>query len=361
LADIISIATALPPYCHKQNDILHFLQRAYNLDDLEKRKLSFLYQRSGIDYRYSVLNDFSTQNGDPVFINNGSSKDSISLDQRMKLYDEYAPLLSVKAIEQCIDGRIDSSEITHLITVSCTGMSAPGLDLQVTEAMGLSTNIFRTSVNFMGCYAVIHAFKIAKMICDSTANANVIIAATELSSLHFQKEFTADNAASSLLFSDGSAAALVSNCIENTGALSLNEFFSEVAFNGINDMSWKLSSKGFLMKLSGDVPELIQQEIDKLMDSALQKADIKKEEITHWCIHPGGRKILDVIQQKLGLAEDDMKYSRSVLSSYGNMSSVTILFVLKEIMNSLNSKASKVFGVAFGPGLTMETFIASGK
>lgn len=126
-------------------------------------------------------------------------------------------------------------------------------------------------------------------------------------------------------------------------------------------MAWELNTKGFLMTLSGYIPQLIEEDISFLVEEALEKNALSKQEITHWCLHPGGRKILDTIEKKLQLREGDLQYSRKVLASYGNMSSPTILFVLKEIMDEVKATKhpSKIFGVAFGPGLTMETFIAS--
>lgn len=337
--------------------MLQYMQNAYGLDDTEKRKLSFLYKHSGIQNRYSVVDDFSKTNAE-TFISCNSKEEFPSLERRMEVFGQHALPLSVQAIEQCIKGIIEPSAITHLITVSCTGMSAPGLDLQIVEAMELPSHTFRTSVNFMGCYAAIHALKLAKMICDSTPGSNVVIVATELCTLHFQKEYTPDNAASTLLFGDGCAAALISNKLQGEGAVSLNKFFSQVAFKGKSDMAWELSSKGFLMTLSSYVPRLIEEDIAGLVKSALENSALKIHDITHWCIHPGGRKILDIIQKQLNLSEDDLCFSREVLSRYGNMSSSTILFVLKKLIDAVK-KPTTIFGVAFGPGLTMETFIAS--
>ena len=360
MAEIISIATEVPKYCHRQKDIIHFMSKVYGLDEIEKRKLSFLYNHSDIETRYSVIDDYSQPEELWDFIPNHNENGFPSLEARMRIYDKEALVLSLGAIQKCIDGIIKANEITHLITVSCTGMSAPGLDLQIAEALDLSPNLFRTSVNFMGCYAAIHALKLAKFICDAEPNANVVIADTELCTLHFQQEYTADNAASSLLFADGSAAVLVSNNAKSPNALSLNGFFSQVAYKGKKDMAWELSSKGFLMTLSGYVPQLIEEDIDSLVASSLCHHKLTKDDITHWCIHPGGKKILQAIEDKLHLQKDDLCYSRTVLSKYGNMSSSTILFVLKDMMNNLHSKAN-IFGVAFGPGLTMETFLASKK
>jgi predicted naringenin-chalcone synthase len=334
------------------------MQQAYNLDEVDKRKLSFLYSQSGIENRYSVIEDFSKPSDDWSFISKETG-DTPALEKRLALYQQLALPISVEAIHKCIDGFINASEISHLITVSCTGMSAPGLDLQIAEELNLSPNIFRTSVNFMGCYAAIHAMKIAKMICDTTPGANVIIVSTELCTIHFQKEYTLDNAASSLLFGDGSAAMLISNSDKYHSNISVQHFFSQVSLKGKKDMSWELSSKGFLMTLSGYVPQLIQEDIGALLENALKQSGIKKEAITHWCIHPGGKKIIDVIQKQLKLTTEDFRFSSDILSRYGNMSSTTILFVLKEIMEACVNEKATIFGVAFGPGLTMETFLAS--
>lgn len=356
MAKIISIGTALPEYCHQQNDILKFMQKAYLLDESEARKLAFLYRHSEIQKRYSVVDDFAK----PIHEWNFVKADySPSLDDRMVLFQQFAPELSVTAIQNAIEGFIDPCQITHLITVSCTGMSAPGLDLQIAESLQLKSNLFRTSVNFMGCYAAIHALKMAQMICDFSIDANVIIVCTELCTIHFQQDYTQDNAASSLLFGDGSAAVLVSNTLSSPAALTLKSFYSEISYKGKEDMSWQLSNNGFLMKLSAYIPQLIHEDISELVNKALKQCHLKKEEITHWCLHPGGKKILEVIKQQLSLSIEDLSCSRKVLSEYGNMSSPTILFVLKEIMQGLYENSANIFGVAFGPGLTMETFIAS--
>ncbi len=360
MADIISIATSVPDHCHKQSDILHFMQDIYSLDDADKRKLKFLYDHSGIDTRYSVIADYGST-AHRSFIPEQKDAAFPSLEQRMKIFDKEALSISVKAIGRCLHDIITPQQITHLITVSCTGMSAPGLDLALMEEMKLPPDIFRTSVNFMGCYAAIHALKLAKMICDSEVDAKVVLVCTELCTLHFQKEFTEDNAASSLLFADGCAAVLVSNNIQHANALSLRGFYSHVEQKGKSDMAWQLSSKGFLMTLSSYVPQLIQEDINRLVEAAAKHNHVSVQDITHWCIHPGGKRILDMIQKQLQLCDGSLAYSRDVLSRYGNMSSPTVLFVLKEMMDQRNSEPAKILGMAFGPGLTMETFIAESK
>ena len=348
---------------HKQNDILGFMKKVYAMDEVGNRKLKFLYHQSAIETRYSVIPDYSLAANEWQFYPASENLEPFpNLELRMKWYDKTASSLSVKAIEKCIHHKVNKNEISHLITVSCTGMSAPGLDLQIMEMMNLPVNIFRTSVNFMGCYAAIHAMKLADAFCKNDKKAKVLIVCTELCTLHFQKDTTPDNIASSLLFGDGSAAILVAHNQDELEGLMIKDFYSEVGFNGKDHMSWELSSSGFLMKLSGYVPELIEQDFNRLLKNALQNVDMNEQDISHWCIHPGGKRILSSIEKCTSISAEDLQYSYRVLNDFGNMSSPTILFVLKEILNSLEKnkeKMTNIFGAAFGPGLTMETFILS--
>ncbi len=337
------------------------MQKIYGLDAVEARKLAFMYRQSDIETRYTVLADYTQPNNEEHwnFITSSQDDPLPNLDERMKIYNREALPLSVQAINNCLKDILSPKEVTHIITVSCTGMSAPGLDLQIAEAMDMRPEIFRTSVNFMGCYGAVHALKLAKLICDSTPASNVLIVATEFCSIHFQKEYTPDSASSTILFSDGSAAVLVSNCISTERKVELSNFYSKVAYRGKKDMAWELSHKGFIITLSSYIPDLIEQDIAALVDEAAKHSGLEIKDITHWCIHPGGKKILSAIQKQLHLKDDDMRYSKNILSNYGNMSSPTVLFVLKEILENLDDKPANIFGTAFGPGLTMETFLCT--
>jgi predicted naringenin-chalcone synthase len=364
LSKIISIATGVPPFKHKQDDLFAFADKVYCKDAVESRKLKFLYNHSGIENRYSVVPDYSVPATERTFFPPACNLEPFpGIEQRMNLFNEHAAQLSASTIEECIKGKIKKSEITHLITVSCTGMSAPGIDLQVMEIMGLSQNIVRTSVNFMGCYAAVHALKIAHAFCSSTPHANVVVVCTELCTLHFQKDISADNITSSLLFADGCAAMLIQDKQSREKGIHVNNFFSDVSFKGKKDMSWEISSKGFLMTLTGYVPDLIKEDFKSLVDKALDAAGKKMTDVTHWCIHPGGKKILESIASGLCITNEPLKYSYEVLKDYGNMSSPTILFVLKRILDEFEQSSpvanNMVFGAAFGPGLTMETFTAT--
>ncbi|MHA4808655.1 type III polyketide synthase [Flavitalea flava] len=370
MSKIVSIGTAVPAFAHQQDDILPFMNHIYALNENGKRKLRFLTNHTGIRTRYSVIADYSRPVREWKFYPPTENLEPFpSLEQRMQWYNKYAAPLSVDAIRSCLHGKADTREITHLITVSCTGMSAPGLDLQLVELMDLPKTIFRTSINFMGCYAAIHALKLADALCNSIPGAKVLIVCTELCTLHFQREPTTDNITSSLLFADGAAAALVTADASPGEGLHLSSFYSEILQRGKKDMAWELSSTGFQMTLSSYVPDLIEADFAGLVDRSLKNHSLtslkenkipENEPVSHWCIHPGGRKILEAVHKSMQFTNGHLDTGYEILNEYGNMSSPTILFVLKRIMDKLNfGKANKIFGAAFGPGLTIETFIAT--
>jgi predicted naringenin-chalcone synthase len=165
----------------------------------------------------------------------------------------------------------------------------PALIFRSQEALDMKPEVFRTSVNFMGCYGAVHALKLAKLICDSTPKSNVLIVATEFCSIHFQKEYTPDLASSTILFSDGSAAVLVSNCLESEKKLRLADFYSKVAYKGKKDMAWELSHRGFIITLSSYIPDLIEQDIAALVEEATRHSGpIHKR--YHALVHSSRRK-----------------------------------------------------------------------
>lgn len=365
MSKIISIGTAVPAFKHRQQDIMQFMQAVYAFTEADKRKIRFLYHQSDIDTRYSVIPDYSRTAAEWKFYPSTENLEPFpSLEQRMTWYHKYAAPLSIHAVRDCLDGKIRQQEITHLITVSCTGMSAPGLDLQLIELLELPRQAWRSSVNFMGCYAAVHALKIADALCHADKQAKVLIICTELCTLHFQREASVDNIASSLLFGDGSAAVLVTHNDDPRKGLQIDSFYAEVIPKGKQDMSWELSSSGFLMTLSSYIPDLLKEDFGALTGRALKQAGITPEQVTHWCIHPGGKKILEAVAESLQLKKDALSACADVLRNYGNMSSPTILFVLKKLLHHITTIPQKetkqtIFGAAFGPGLTMETFVAS--
>ncbi|UKJ07307.1 type III polyketide synthase [Solitalea lacus] len=362
---VISIGTSNPAFKHKQEDILQYMVDLLQPSMDERKLLSILYQRSGIKHRYSVLPEFSERYASHHTSFFDNVEEDASLESRMKIYHKHAGKLGLESATKCLNGRISPQEITHLITVSCTGLSAPGLDIELMEQFGLNPTIYRTSVNFMGCYAALHALKQADLICKADKNAKVLIVSVEVCTIHFQPKIDMDNLTANLLFADGAASALV--CSDeianekNWKGMKIKNSYSEVHYNGKKDMAWQLSSNGFLMTLSNYIPDLVEKGIKNLVNQTLNLSNKAASEIKHWAIHPGGKRILEVIQKELALATSDLSSAFSVLENYGNMSSPTVLYVLKDILdNKLDiTNEELVFAAGFGPGLTMESMLLS--
>ncbi|MFN8672137.1 MAG: type III polyketide synthase [Candidatus Sericytochromatia bacterium] len=354
---IISIETGNPEYKTSQKDILNFMQKIY--PDFLHEKISKLYQRSGIDYRYSCIPDYSGE-AKKLYPETKNLEPFPNINKRLEIYNQEAKKLAVATANKLLDN-FDKSKITHLITVSCTGMYAPGLDLELIEDLNLNSETYRTSVNFMGCYAAFHALKQADYICKIDKNAVVMILCVELCTLHFLKDLDLNCVTSNAIFGDGCAGVLMSNneTFLKESSLKINGFYSKVLFHGKNDMAWHITSDAFRMILSEAIPSLIKDNVKEVIEGIIKKFDLEKNFINTWAIHPGGKKILDNFALEMGLEEDKLKNSYNVLKKYGNMSSPTVLFVLKDLIETeLPAKTKKnIFSASFGPGLTVESMI----
>lgn len=353
---LVAIGTALPAFASDQMKIHAFMEKELSGSDDDRTKLRLLYERSAIQTRYSVLPDFIIPDGEQTFFKHNEPQPQ--LEQRLEQYYLHAPELAAMAILNTLHAH-ELNSVTHLITVSCTGMWAPGLDIAVVKKLGLNDTIQRTSVNFMGCYAAIHAMKMADSICRSQSSAKVLIVSIELCTLHFQRSNNAEQLTANALFADGAAACIVQSKAPAASVphLQLHSFYSKVLPDSQTDMAWHITHNGFLMQLSSYVPFLIQTNIAGLVQQAVEHYNLQVNDISCWAIHPGGRKILDYIASALNLKPNQLSYSYDTLANYGNMSSATLLFVMKQLLNDEAAKGF-VFGAAFGPGLTMETFIA---
>ncbi|MEM9888476.1 MAG: type III polyketide synthase [Bacteroidota bacterium] len=356
------IGTANPIHKISQKQIARFMAKTQKLNEAERRSLEVLYRASGIQSRYSILSDYNKTDHEAYefYPQSPDAEPFPTVGQRMKIYEAAALSLSRSAVEDALPENYAYPEITHLITVSCTGMYAPGIDIGLVESLNLSTHVQRTAINFMGCYAAFNAMKTAYHIIHSQANAKVLVVAVELCSLHFQKSKEADNLLANALFADGAAALLLSGQAEgNPYNFSLEAFHCDLAFQGKQDMAWSINDFGFEMKLTAMVPDFIRSGIAQLSQNLLQSLALKVEDIDYFAIHPGGKKILRVIEEELGFPKSKNQFAYEVLKNYGNMSSPTILFVLKKLQESLGEKdkGKNVLSFAFGPGLTLESML----
>lgn len=356
---IISIGTAVPSYCTDQRDILDFMQKAY-ADETASRKLSILFNKSGINRRYSVIPDFGkTENGHVLFNENGSHP---NVEKRLNVFKDQAAPLAIKAIQDAvkkINSTVDPIGFTHLITVTCTGLSAPGIDAEIIEQLKLPDDIFHVAVNFQGCNAAFHALKIGDVITRAEENAKVLIVCVELCTLHFQPKNNSDNLLSNTIFGDGAAAVIMVSesaaAEQQLKGFSLNGFCPVLLSRGKDLMGWNINPLNFEMILSAGIPEFLGEELEQLMAKVDRHLHLTLDAIQYWAIHPGGMKILDTVRNGLQFKNDELSFSYEVLRNYGNMSSPTILFVLSEIFNSNPTSEETVFAMGFGPGISIET------
>ena len=355
------ISTGVPDTAYPQEVIGEAMLRQLDSESKGARLLRRIYRHSGIDKRHSVIKDYRHSEGDGLFFDADDGRFlSPSTKERNDLYTREArKLFSVtarKVLEGCAG--IDSRDITHVITVSCTGFFAPGPDYHIVKDLGLDASTQRFHIGFMGCYAAFPALKMASAFCVADPKAVVLIVCLELCTLHLEPSSEIDDIIASSVFSDGAAGAIVSarSPDSSAAALRIESLFSTIAPDSEGDMAWTIGDHGFDMVLSTYVPRILEANVESIVNSILNGSSLSFEAIDQWAIHPGGRAILDKVEQGLGLNKDALGASRRVLRNYGNMSSATILFVLEEILISEKMlSGDTMYAMAFGPGLTIES------
>lgn len=350
-AYINRIGTAVPPFdVHRK-----FLEFAPSLlrDDRDRRLFLRMADRSGIEHRWSFVEPDPDPQGLDLngFYRRGAFPDTAA---RMRFYERHAFGLARAALDDLGFER-DRERITHLITVSCTGFYAPGLDLQIVEHFGLAPQVERTMVGFMGCQAAINALKLARHIVRSEPDAAVLVVNLELCTLHLQETADLEQVLSFLIFADGCAATLVS---AEPAGIAIDGFASAVMPESADQITWRIGPGGFDMVLSGQVPRTIGRGLPGDLTGML--GGRAPQDIGLWAVHPGGRSVLDAVQEGLSLSDPQLAFSRQVLRHYGNMSSATVMFVLKAMLRSAQGapeRPAQGCAIAFGPGLTAETML----
>ncbi|MDJ0324558.1 type III polyketide synthase [Cryobacterium sp. PH31-AA6] len=401
-----ALQTVVPPTILVQEQVRDVFAAQPGLSRLGQRLVTASFNLSGIDRRHTVIDELTldSDKADPQFFDAATQRLLMPGTRvRNELYIVEATKLFVeagrRALAACPD--IDAADVTHVVTVSCTGFYAPGPDYMLVRELGLSPATQRYHLGFMGCYASMPALRTAKQFVEADPNAVVLVVSAELCSLHLRTSDDPDTIVASSLFSDGAAAGIVSSRSPAPGevALDLDRFETVITPVGEGDMAWKIGDEGFEMVLSTYVPHIIDEHIEAALaplfagDASLvaaltpPAAELKRElvgavaggsgavpaesptgtpsgvgaatlssAIAHWAIHPGGRSILDKTEAKLGLTEAQLVPSRETLRQYGNMSSATVLFVLKAILDApATADGERVCAMAFGPGLTVES------
>ena len=347
-AFINRIATAVPPH-DAHGAFVRFARTS--LEGRAQALFDRLVEKAQISHRYAVLPPSVEPDGASVDADRFYRRGQVSgTADRMRLYEKHAPDLAERAVRG-LDLGEEARRITHLIVTSCTGMYAPGIDFDLIERCGLDPSVERTMVIFMGCYAAINALKLARHTVRSEPAARVLVVNVELCSLHLQETTSLEQMLSFLVFADGGAASVIS---ADPVGLSLDRFHAVVLPGTAELITWNIRDAGFDMVLSGRVPGAIREGLRGGATAILDGA--RTAEIDRWAVHPGGRSVLDAVQQGLGLGPSALSVSRDILDRFGNMSSATVMFVLEAVLAGSRA-GERGCAMSFGPGLTAETML----
>lgn len=358
-----AIATGNPPLRQSQDEIAAFMGRIESLPDALQSRLPALYRGSAIEARYTCVPDYGRSNADnfTFFPPNWSLQPVPSTEQRNEHYRDAVVPLAEDVGQRALDASdANAEDITHVIAVSCTGFFAPGLDVELVKRLGLPPTTQRTVIGFMGCYAAFNALRTAHSFCQSNPDARVLIVCAELCTLHFQVDDSLEDVVVNSLFSDGAAAAVLSSreASDARGRLAYVDNRSHLDDDSMEDMTWAIGDTGFKMGLSSRVPDVVGENLPAYVQNLLSPHGLERDDVGFWAIHPGGRRIVEGARAALDLPDAVVQDSLAVLRDYGNMSSPTILFVLKRILDrrAQGDGAPPEHGVAmaFGPGLTIE-------
>jgi predicted naringenin-chalcone synthase len=365
-AALLGIGTAVPPMRITQAESVAAAKVICAEDDDQAALLGGLYRQAGIEARHVIYRQDEVDyivhgrgQSDSPFIPKYRGDPGPTTAQRMQRYEREALPLAMQASSDALTAAgIAPDRVTHLVTVSCTGFTAPGVDIGLIKGLNLKATVERTHVGFMGCHGAINALRVARALVEAGgASTLVLVCAVELCSLHFSYGWNPKRMVGNALFADGAAAVVVGTNRPDRGPApwTLAGGGSRLFPDSEAAMAWHIRDHGFDMTLSTRVPNLIQQHLRPWLDDWLAEYGLNLGDVASWAIHPGGPRVLNGIQEVLGLPKEALDVSRRTLAQHGNMSSATVLFILRELRAQAASRPCVALG--FGPGLVAEALL----
>jgi predicted naringenin-chalcone synthase len=347
---VLGIGTALPPHRFTQSDSEAGMAAVLAGHPAAAAFARQVIRRSGIDARHTCVPEFAGRPDLPLLLGERSPPTSA----RMRAYREHAAPLAAAACRRALaSAEVDAASISHLVVVTCTGFFAPGPDVELIDLLGLRPDVERTIVGFMGCYAAFNGIRVARNAVAAAPGTKALVVCIELCTLHFRPDPSPDNVVAHALFGDGAAAVVVGGSVgDDADALvRLGAAATLVAPDTRRDMGWEIADDGFRMTLSSYVPSLVAADVARFVAPLVGDAD--GVGVASWCVHPGGRAILDHVADALSLPDEALASARDVLRDIGNVSSASVLFVLEREIARLPEGGRGVM-LGFGPGLTLE-------
>ena len=349
---IVASAVATPTYDFSQQLLSDELRRHMFGEDYAERtdvrdeveRIDHVFTATRIERRQMSVDLVSYYDDDPM------------TGRRMADYERLALPLARESLEPGLEkSGYDPDEVTDFIVVSCTGHTAPGLDILLARDLGMKPSVRRLVIGHMGCHGAIVGLRNALAVLRAHENAVVALVCVELCSLHFRHTLEQRDISGFALFADA-AATLVLNAGPDATGPEVVDVYCAADFATMDQMTWRVSDHGFIMDLSSRIPITLRANVAAVVEQLLEPHGLYPADVTHWLIHPGGPDILTVIQYMLELSPDQMDFSWQVLRDHGNCSSPTVLLVLNRLLDSGQTRRGD-WGVmmAFGPGLTLET------
>lgn len=356
-AALFSIATEVPPTSLAQTKFPKVAEQHLNLSESQARLIEHIAKNSCISKRHSIIEDFA-ENGvkGPCFGDRKGSEEFPQTAARNEIFKKHAPLLAQSVCDKALQEWGGKREaITHVISVSCTGMIAPGIEFLLIDSLGLSQEVERLGINFMGCFGAFKGLAIAKALAMENPSHRILLVCTEMCSLHFQADGKNDTLIANTLFADGAAATVIGAKAQatETPLLEIHNQKSIAIKETQTLMSWEAGNYGYHMRLSPLVPKKIEMHISSFVSRLIGEGQSFLSYA--WAVHPGGKSILDAVIRACQLQPEQLEASWKILENYGNMSSPTFLFVLKELLEKpKENDKDKIIGLGFGPGLSVE-------
>jgi predicted naringenin-chalcone synthase len=356
---LLALGTALPPNRITQEQGAGVAQ-VLCLDPRQSSLVPTLYRQTEITGRNMVIGDevvsdviAGTRETGSVFLPSGRPGDrGPTTSQRMHVYGEEAPKLALEACRRALtEANVAAELITHLVTVSCTGFAAPGVDIALIRGLGLPATTERVHVGFMGCHGALNGLRVARSLAAADPDSTVLLCAVELCSIHYHYGWDPKRVVANALFADGAGAGVIrAHGPADAWKLAANGacLFPDSAYA----MTWDIGDHGFDMTLSTKVPNLIGKHLRPWLEGWLGGHRLTIGRVSSWAIHPGGPRVLNSVADALGLDVSVTKRSHEVLTRHGNMSSPTILFILERLRQAGASLPCVALG--FGPGLAVE-------
>jgi predicted naringenin-chalcone synthase len=357
--ELLSVGVAVPAHVITQEASLALTERICCVDSRQKRFAKVLYEHAGVATRYGVLPlaeaDRWAPNG--PLTTDGTPNLGPSTEARMEYYQQHALPLALDASRQALDrSGCQPSEITHLVTASCTGFAAPGVDLGLIQHLRLPLTTERIHVGYMGCHGAINALRAARGLACADVRNRILVCSVELCTLHYAFQWSNERMLGNALFADGSGAVVLgapAKAASNAGHRWRLAATGSYVFPGTADaMTWSIGNHGFVMSISSELPRLIQANLHEWLSAWLESHGLGVSDVNLWAVHPGGPRIVEAVEAAMGLPHEATAISRQVLSNYGNMSSATVLFILQALVEAAARPPCVMLG--FGPGLVAE-------